>query len=459
MKARGGPAGREMAPSGSSRIVSPARSAAFEILRRVEDDAAFASVLLAASDDEIRPDDRALCYELVMGVLRWQLWLDALIDHYAERKAESLDKPIRRALRMGLYELRFLSRIPHSATVNEAVNLAYLARVRSASGFVNAVLRRAIREENYDPAEQVDDPIVRLSVATSHPVWLIDRWVKALGIREAEDFARSNNEAPPVSFRVIDGSEEEQGVLMALSDAGASVSRSRIARSAWRVDGAATTVRKLAAEGRIYLQDEASQLVGLVLEAQACESILDVCAAPGSKTTHIAALAPESAFIIAGDLYEHRLRTVVETTSRVHAKRVSVLVHDAIVGLPFRDKSFDRVLVDAPCSGTGTLRRNPEIKWRISAQDIFDMAERQGRILANAARVVRTGGRLVYSTCSIEPDENEDVVLAFLQDHKDFTQVVVNVDGMLPSVDGSVRTWTHRDGTDGFFIAAFERRA
>ena len=457
MKARGGPAGRETALSGNSRIVSPARSAAFEILRRVEDDDAYASVLLAASDDDIRADDRALCYELVMGVLRWQLWLDALIDHYAERKAESLDKPIRRALRMGLYELRFLSRIPNSATVNETVNLAYVARMRSASGFVNAVLRRAIREKDYDPADQIADPVLRLSVATSHPAWLIERWVKALGIQEAENFARSNNEAPPVSFRVIGGHEEVQAVFSTLREAGALVSRSMIARDGWRVDGAAATVRMLATEGRIYLQDEASQLVSLVLEAEGCKSILDVCAAPGSKTTHIASLAPESAFIIGGDLYEHRLRTVRETIIRVHAKRVSLLIHDATVNLPFRDESFERVLVDAPCSGTGTLRRNPEIRWRISAQDIFDMAERQGRILANATRVLRPGGRLVYSTCSIEPEENEDVVSAFLQDHRDFRQVEVNVDATLLRKDGSVRTWTHRDGTDGFFIAALER--
>lgn len=457
MKNRRALEGRKSTLKENSRSVSRARSAAFEVLRRVEDDGAYAGLLLATSNDDLRPDDRALCFELVMGVLRWQYWLDALIDHYAERKAESLDNPIRRALRMGLYELRFLSRIPASATVNETVNLAYQARMHSASGFMNAVLRRAIREKNYDPSENIVDPSTRLSVATSHPLWLIERWVKAFGINVAEDFARSNNQAPPTSFRIISRCGEDQSVLETLSEAGAKVSRSLIAPEGWLVVGATATVRKLSAEGLIYLQDEASQLVGYALKVQKSDRILDVCAAPGSKTSHIAALAPDTATIIAGDLYGHRLRTLRETLCRTKAERVSILMYDASVCLPFPDQSFDRVLVDAPCSGTGTLRRNPEIKWRISTQDILDMADRQSCILSNAANLLRSGGRLVYSTCSIEADENEDVVSAFLRVHKDFKQVAVYEDGPLPGEDGSVRTWPQLDGSDGFFIAAFER--
>ena len=357
-----------------------------------------------------------------------------MIDHYSQRKAESLDAPIRRALRIGLYELRFLSRIPHSATVNEAVNLTHLARLSSASALVNAVLRRAIREGDYDPAGEIEDPVLRLSVATSHPTWLIDRWIKAFGLRETQAFALSNNETPPVAFRVIPEKGEEEEVLNILRDAGASVSSSIVAPGGYRVEGAGSKVRELAAAGFIYLQDEASQLVGHALEAKVGERILDVCAAPGSKTTHIASLARGSALVIAGDLYPHRLRTVRETISRVGAEGIGLLVHDATAGLPFPDQSFDRVLVDAPCSGTGTLRHNPEIKWRITAQDIVVMAERQGRILANAAKVVRAGGRVVYSTCSVEPDENEAVVNAFLQQHKDFTQGALRADRVLQCV-------------------------
>jgi 16S rRNA (cytosine967-C5)-methyltransferase len=456
MKARARSA-LDVKSGGKSRVVSPARRAAFEILRRVEDEGAFASVLLAVSDEEMRAEDRALCYELVMGVLRWQLWLDALIEHYAGRKAESLDEPVRRALRLGLYQLRFLSRIPASAIVNEAVNLAYLARLRSAAGFINAVLRRATREPLFDPAEKIADPLERLAIETSHPAWLLERWAKSFGLEEAEKFARANNQQPPVAFRLTSKNHDGQSILSELREAGAKVTPSQVVPAAWRVEGAGAVVRRLAGAGVIYLQDEASQLVAHVLEAKAKERVLDVCAAPGSKTTHLAALAPDARLIVACDLYEHRLRTVLETASRAGVKNIEALAHDATAALPFAAQAFDRVLVDAPCAGTGTLRRNPEIRWRISAVDISDLSARQRLILSNAASAVRSKGRLVYSTCSVETEENENVVASFLQEHTEFRQLAVHAPASLKRADGSLRTWPQRDGTDGFFVAAFER--
>ncbi len=451
-------AARRSGKSDATHTVSPARRAAFEILRRVEDEGAFASVLLAASDEELRAEDRALCYELVLGTLRWQLWLDAVIEHYAGRAAESLDKPVRRALRLGLYQLRFLTRIPASAIVNESVNLAYQSRLRSAAGFINAVLRRATREADFDPAEKIEDPLKRLSVETSHPVWLIERWAKAFGFEEAEKFARANNHAPPVAFRPAKSGVDVQGVLDELIEAGAEIIPSQIAPGAWRVSGGGATVRKLVREGFIYLQDEASQLVSHVLDAGAGERVLDVCAAPGSKTTHIAASTPDARLIVAGDIHEHRLLTVLETEKRAGIEGINLLAYDAAKPLPFAYESFNRVLVDAPCTGTGTLRRNPEIRWRISHADILDLRERQRRILANAAQVVRRVGRLVYSTCSVEPEENEEVVAGFLQAHANFHQVPINVSGTVIRADGPLRLWPHREGADGFFIAAFERQ-
>jgi 16S rRNA (cytosine967-C5)-methyltransferase len=450
-------AARRPLKSGDGHTVSPARRAAFEILRRVEDEGAFASVLLAADDLEMRAEDRALCYELVLGTLRWQLWLDALIEHYSGRRAEGLDKPVRRALRMGLYQLRFLTRIPASAIVNESVNLAYLARLRSAAGFINAVLRRATREADFDPAAKIEEPLERLAIETSHPVWLIERWARAFGLEEAEKFARSNNEAPPVAFRLTKRSVDEQSVLDKLHEAGAKITPSQVAPDAWRAEGAGALLRKLAQEGFIYLQDEASQLVAHVLNVQPHERVLDVCAAPGSKTTHIASRAKDAALIVAGDIYAHRLLTVLETEKRSGIESINLLAYDATMPLPFVEQSFARVLVDAPCTGTGTLRRNPEIRWRISHADVLDLASRQKRILANAARVTRRGGRLVYSTCSVEPEENEEVVASFLQEHSEFKQVSIKVSGSTASADGPVRIWPQRDGADGFFIAVFRK--
>jgi 16S rRNA (cytosine967-C5)-methyltransferase len=449
-------------PEGGARRVSAARRAASEILRRVEEDEAFAAVLLASTGEELRADDRALCYELVLGVLRRQLWLDKLIAHYAGREAASLDAPVRRALRLGLYQLRFLTRIPQSAAVNESVNLAHEARLRSAANFINAVLRRATREPNYDPAALATDALERIAIATSHPAWLVARWIDFFGADEAESFARANNDTPPVAFRVNPLRAAEPEVFARLREAGVEARPSRLVSGAWRAEsaggaGVASRLRALASEGAIYTQDEASQLVAHVVGALDGERVLDVCAAPGSKTTQIAARA--GALVVAGDLYAHRLRVVQESAARQGLERIQAVAYDAEAWpLPFCEGAFRRVLVDAPCTGTGTLRHNPEIRWRLTPADTAQLAVRQRRILAHAARAVSAGGRLVYSTCSVEPEENEDVVAAFLETHPAFESVRPDVPERLLTKEGAARTWPHRDDTDGFFVAAFEKR-
>jgi 16S rRNA (cytosine967-C5)-methyltransferase len=447
------------------RRVSASRRAAFEVLRRVEEEGAFASVLLVSAGEELRADDRALCYELVLGVLRRQLWLDKLIEHYAKRDASRLDAPVRRALRLGLYQLRFLTRIPASAAVNESVNLAHEARVRSAANFINAVLRRATREPDYDPATAATIELERLAIATSHPVWLVERWIKSFGAKDAESFAHANNLTPPVAFRVNSFGASGVEVIERLRVAGVKVEPSQIAPEAWRVgatggaSGVSQLLRELAGEGAIYMQDEASQLVAHALGARACERVLDVCAAPGSKTTQIAALSHDKAFVVAGDIYAHRLQTLSESAARQNLKNIQAVVYDAEGSpLPFAEGAFERVLVDAPCTGTGTLRHNPEIRWRITPSDIADLAARQRRILAHAARTVCVGGRLVYSTCSVEREENEEVVAAFLETHAAFRLIRPDVPERLLTNDGAARTWPQRDDTDGFFVAAFEKK-
>lgn len=432
--------------------VAPARLAAFEILQRV-DAGAYASILLAAREESLEPRDRALCHELVMGVLRWQLWLDRLSEHFADRSVDSLDLNVRIILRLGLYQLRVLTRIPASAAVNESVNLVRLARLRSAEGFVNAVLRRAARELEFDPAANLKDPIERLAVSTSHPPWLIEHWVRAFGHQETELFAAANNQPAPVSFRVVKQGDEATDIIESLRAAGASVQPSKIVARAWRVNGGGDLLRDLARAGQVYLQDEASQLVAQVLDAQAGDNVLDVCSAPGSKSSQIA--GDTRVRVIAGDIHEHRIRTVVQTAELQHLSNLECLVLDGQSNLPFREATFERVLVDAPCSGTGTLRHNPEIRWRISAEDLHDLSTRQRQLLFNASRVVKPGGRLVYSTCSVEPEENEAVVKAFLEASDEFEQVTFPVKEGFRTASGAARTWPHRHDTEGFHIAAF----
>ena len=425
-----------------SKEISPARAAAFNILKQVET-GAFSSVLLAAEEPRLQPVDRALCHELVLGVLRWQLRLDKILEYFSKRAIESLDPPVRIALRLGLYQLRYLTRIPASAAVNESVSLVRAARLSSATAFVNAVLRRAIREAEYDPAAEVSDPLERIAIQTSHPAWLIDRWASAFGLDEAEAFASANNMLPPTAFRVVAHRASESEVLARLNAAGAIIESSEVVDGAWRVSGAASLLRDLSAAGEIYLQDEASELVAQELKVGPGERVLDVCAAPGGKTTLLADLSADDAFIVAGDRSATRMETV-EATMRLHQlKSIKPVLLDAVDSLPFATGSFDKVLVDAPCSGTGTLRRNPEIRWRLAPVDIFTLADQQEQILKRALEMVKPDGRIVYSTCSVEREENEEVI-AIVADRFQLLK--------------TTRTWPQRDGCDGFFVAVFARR-
>jgi 16S rRNA (cytosine967-C5)-methyltransferase len=440
------------------RAVSPARRAAFEVLRRVEEEGAFAAPLLANLPGELSAEDRSLCYELTLGVLRRQLWLDRALEHFSGRKAGKLDAPVRRALRLGLFQLRFLARVPAHAAVNESVNAAHASGFRSAAPLINAVLRRATREPDFDPAALVEDPLERVAVETSHPPWLMRRWAEAFGREEAAAFARANNDPAPASFRVNTFRADPDAVVAELRAGGVTVSPSSIAPGGWRAEGGASAsaaLRRLAAEGLVYMQDEASQLVAHVLGARPGERVLDACAAPGSKTTHAAALAGGRARVAAGDLHGHRLRTVADACVRLGAGGVSLVALNAEGALPFADGAFDRVLVDAPCTGTGTLRHNPEIRWRLARESFRELPSVQARILSEAARVLRRGGRLVYSTCSVEREENEEVVAAFLGSNADFRQAeAAPAPAPLLLPNGAARTWPHRDDVDGFFVAA-----
>jgi 16S rRNA (cytosine967-C5)-methyltransferase len=369
-------------------------------------------------------------------VLRWQLRLDKILEHFSKRSVESLDLPVRIALRLGLYQLRYLTRIPASAAVNESVSLVRAARLSSATTFVNAVLRGATREAEYDPAAEISDPLERIAIQTSHPLWLIDRWATAFGIDEAESFASANNMLPPTAFRVV-GNQAEIPLKLDTAQS------SNVVDGAWRVAGNTPMLRELSAAGDIYLQDEASQLVAHELEVKSGERVLDLCAAPGGKTTLIADLINDSALIVAADRSATRMATIVNTMRLHDLKSIKPVIVDAVESLPFAERSFDKVLVDAPCSGTGTLRRNPEIRWRLTPVDIVKLPVQQKQILKRAVEMVKPGGRLIYSTCSVEREENEEVIEEIVLPDERFELLKTR------------RTWPQREGCDGFFISVF----
>ncbi|MFY9610430.1 MAG: 16S rRNA (cytosine(967)-C(5))-methyltransferase RsmB [Blastocatellia bacterium] len=449
-----------MNPKQLKPSTSPARRVAFEILRRVETDGAYASVLIASLPDTgLSREDRALAHEITLGVLRWQRSLDYFIERYAARPVHRLDVPVVIALRMGLYQLRYLTRVPHSAAVNESVNLVKQSGARSASGFVNAVLRKAARNPGDEAGADIEDPVERTSVEVSHPAWMLRRWAAQLGEAEARSLAISNNEAPRVAFRVntlLSGMDE---ALADLNAHGVEARPSVFVPDAFVVELGSADVARAAERGLIYVQDEASQLVSLLLDPRHGERVLDLCAAPGSKSSHIAALTQDKAWIVACDVHIHRLASLAAASKRLGVHSIEVVALDATQTPPFADDApkFDRILIDAPCSGTGTVRRNPEIKWRLTSADIPRLAEVQLSLLARAASLVRSGGRLVYSTCSVEREENEDVIGRFLGAGAPFRVIESNAPVELITPERFVRTFPHRNLSDGFFIATLEK--
>jgi len=448
-----------MNPRQRKTSTSPARRAAFDILLRVETEGAYASVLIASlPDTSLSREDRALAHEITLGVLRWQRWLDYFIERYAARSIRELDVQVVIALRMGFYQLRFLTRVPQSAAVNESVNLVKDSGVRSASGFVNAVLRKAVRNPGDEAGVDIRDPVQRASVETSHPEWMLRRWSAFLGETEARALALANNASPTTAFRVNTRRATQDETISTLEAQGVRARASGLVPGAFLVEQGAGAVARAAEQGLIYVQDEASQLVSLLLEAKPDDRVLDLCAAPGSKSSHIAALTQDKAWIVACDVHSHRLASLSETCNRLGVHSVDAVAVDATRELPFRDDSpkFDRVLIDAPCTGTGTLRRNPEIKWRLIPDDIARLAGVQLDLLTVAASRVRGGGRLVYSTCSIEREENEEVIGRLLERNQSLRLIKPNA-GELVTPQGFVRTFPHRHEMDGFFVAVLEK--
>ena len=420
--------------------ISPARLVAFEVLLRIETDRAFSSVLLPAVEERLSPADRGLCHELVLGVLRRQLYLDKIIESFAGSK--KIDPEVRIALRLGGYQLLNLDKVPAYSAINESVSLVQKAKKTSAKGFVNAILRRVSEKA---PNISFTDDVERISIETSHPRWLVEKWAREFGDAEAGAIAIANNIVPKAAFRAtsdvrLDGFEQSQFVKGCF-----------IAPSMTR------ELLEKAERDEIYFQDEASQMVGQAVATELGNTFLDVCAAPGGKTTQIARTTGR-AMIVAGDIHKTRVAHLRDTSRRQRVGSIHVVQYDAATALPFADESFDTVFVDAPCTGTGTIRRNPEIRYFLKSGDFHELPQKQLAILKAASKLVTPGGRLVYSTCSLEIEENELVVDKFSSETTTFEKTVPTVPERFITADGFGRTFPHRDSMDGFFIAEFRRR-
>jgi 16S rRNA (cytosine967-C5)-methyltransferase len=448
-------------------MTAPARIAAFHALRAIENGSSDLPTALARSRQHLQDDrDRGLAADIVSGALRWQRSLDHLIVHFAKRPLTRLDAEVVTILRLSLYQLLHLTRVPGSAVVDDAVDLVRAARKLSATGFVNAVLRSTIRQKQRLPFPARPDlgadnaaAIEYLGITHSHPEWLVTRWLTRYGFEHVEKWVQFDNETPHLTLRV--------NRLRATRDE---------ARRILEADGIETEPTAAAPDGLVvidgnplrrqpdglfFVQDEASQLVALAASAQSGERVLDLCAAPGGKTTAMAADMLDSGVLVATDIRPRRMRLLRDTVALSGARHTHVVQVPARGALPFREP-FDCVLIDAPCSGLGTIRRDPDIRWRRQEGDLIAFAQDQLDLLARAAPVVREGGRLVYSTCSSEPDENEDVVTRFLDEHPDFRLVSLSGHPVLDrfvSDNGVLRTLPFAHRLEAFFAAVLVRRS
>ncbi len=454
--------------------VSPARAAAFEILLKVGRENSYASELLhSAHLAKLSSADHGLATELVMGDLRWQSWLDWTLARASSQKLEKLDDEVLIALRLGVYQLQFLSRIPARAAIFESVELVKTARKKSASVFVNAVLRKVAgdftksasqssakaRPADLFAAIRHSASPVALAHDGSHPEWLVKRWSEDYGLETARQICIYNQGAPAPAIHIYDDQS-----LNELAQTGVELAPGYLLSAARKVISGNVTRTPACEQGRIAIQDEASQLVAMLVGHG--KSILDCCAAPGGKTLLLARRNPNST-VFAAELHPHRARLLRKL---VRAPNIRVISADARQ-LPFA-KTFDRILVDVPCSGTGTLARNPEIKWRLRFEDLDDLQSRQIAILKAALGQLAMGGRLVYSTCSLEREENEAVVEAALAGASDFSIAdcreglerlrrsgdlcAANLDSLLAGP--YLRTIPGVYPCDGFFAAIIERR-
>ncbi|MBV8475694.1 MAG: 16S rRNA (cytosine(967)-C(5))-methyltransferase RsmB [Acidobacteria bacterium] len=450
-----------MTPPSLSRVssISRARTAAFDILLRVVRHNAYASELLySGRHSSLSSADHRLATQIVQGVLRWRSRLDEEIAAASSRPLEKLDPEVLEALRVGTYQLVYLDRIPRHAIINESVGLVKRARKNSAAAFVNAVLRKLSKPDTRLASAAAGDQAGTLSQRFAHPPWLIDRWMAEFGEQTAARICAYNQHPPPTAIRLRDPDAAQE-----LRDAGVKYSPGSLVSVARVVDFGDVTRTGAFEQGRVLIQDEASQLIAALLGRG--RRLLDCCSAPGGKTSFLADRNPDSP-ILAVEVHPHRARL---TRKLVRQTNVHVVCAD-VCQLPIVS-NFDRVLVDVPCSGTGTLARNPEIKWRLKPEDLAELALRQLAILESSMRHVAPGGRLLYSSCSLEPEENRGVVARALAKSRHFKLISMReqLEGLADQGDLSwpdldsllegdyLRTVPGIHPCDGFFAAVIAR--
>jgi 16S rRNA (cytosine967-C5)-methyltransferase len=446
-----------------------ARAIAMHTLMQVVQRGSFPDVLLDIyfkKHPKLDSRDRALVTELVYGVLRWQGRLDWIINQQIAIKPEKVDLTVRLILRLAAYQLLFLNRIPAAAAVHEAVELAKASQPKYVVRFVNGVLRTISRKRKVLKAAYPEGSVEhRLAMLYSYPLWLVQRWLTKLGNEETESFCQASNQIPPISVRVNTLKTTVAGLAASFKDLGFFTEPGKFVNEALCLRAIRTDLSSLDQyqRGEFQVQDEASQLIAHLLQPQPGERILDACAGLGVKSTHLGQIMENQGEIIALDNQGWKLTRLMENAQRLAVSCIEPVEMDVLeLESTGEELSFDRILLDAPCTGLGVLRRNPDIKWKVKPKDFRRLHLVQKQMLSRLAPLLKPGGVLLYATCTVSSEENEETVQGFLTEHPHYKPESVRP--YLPprgtaavSLSGAMQTWPHRHGVDGFFAARLRR--
>lgn len=435
------------------------RKTALRVLIACRTKGAWADAALKAqiARDGLSGPDAALCSRLVYGVMQNQLLLDFYLDAYCSQPVDHLQPPLSDILRLGAYQILFLDKVPDSAAVNESVNLSKIFKRGQAAGLVNAVLRKISQNKNDLPLIPDKDTERYLSIRYSHPKWLVKRLLPLLGRDETEAFLAANNGIAPLTVQVNPLRTTQEELLEELAACGVQAAPHAWVPDCLELSGTGDlTALKPFRDGKFLVQDPAARLVSLIADVRPGQKVLDVCAAPGGKSFSCAFAIGNEGRILSCDLHENKLKRVREGAERLGVTCVETASADGRIFRPEWEGAFDTVLVDAPCSGLGIIRKKPDTRYK-KLDDLFALPVIQAAILANAARYVRPGGTLVYSTCTILPTENEEVTTAFLAEHPDFSMEPFSLPQPVGETEGRLTLWPQRHGTDGFYICRMTR--
>lgn len=441
-----------------------ARIVVIKTLTDMEERKAFSNIKLNYyfKKYDLNPKDRAFSAEILYGTLRWKLKIDYLIQRFSRIKLEKISVWTLNCIRAAVYQIFFMSKVPEFAAVNEAVNIAKI-KDKNAAPFVNGVLRNILRNKNLFNDICEKDRIKRLSIEYSHPEWFVRKFIKIFGEEFLIDLMKKNNTPSELTIRINNIKTNREHLMQLLMDKGVEVEFGKLEESLILKGFNLIEKSSIFNEGLLTIQDESSMLVANVLDPKPGEKILDLCSAPGGKTTHIAQKMNNIGEIIAFDIHEHKLELVNQNAKRLGMTIIETKLKDATVFMEEYIDYADRVLVDAPCSGLGLIRKKPEIRWNVHQQDIDALTNIQYQILSNASKYVKKNGVIVYSTCTISMEENEDILNRFLFENKNYE--LVNICTYLPEKmmsdtckEGYVKLFPNVHDTDGFFISKLRRK-